>query len=35
MNVDRSLEKAGYFLDEFTSEVSIHLLLDVQFWPST
>ena len=29
---DRSEEKAVYnFLDEFTSEVSIHLLLVVQF----
>ena len=35
MSVDRSLEEAGYFLDEFTSEVSIHLVLDIPFWPST
>ena len=32
MNADRSQEEAVHnFLDEFTSEVSIHLLLVVQF----
>ena len=37
MNAEyKSLEKAEHnFLDEFASEVSIHLLLVVQFWHST
>ena len=36
MNADRSQEEAVHnLLDKFTSEVSIHLLLVVQFWHST